>query len=156
MSSDLQDRTANRPAHLCSAYGCPLIGSMSTSTGGSDEWWCFAHFRLDYGDVQTATREVNRLSWLAAACRDCRDIAGLKPKSPEWHAAYALAENELTLNGRRDLLPTEGESRRQWLGRLEAALLEIVRESVKPPPLLPVGVGQNTTTFGKVGFDMPA
>jgi hypothetical protein len=156
MSHTHADRIADRPRHLCAAYGCPLTGTSSTSTSGSDEWWCFAHFGLDYGQVQAATTEVNRVPWLAAAAQDVRDVNRVKPGTPESKAAFALIEHELTLHGRKDLLLIQGESRRQWLNRLEGALLAIVRESVKPPPVQLTVATENVNTFGRVGFDMPA
>lgn len=156
MTHSHEDRIAERPRHLCAAYGCPLTGTSATSTSGSDEWWCFAHFGLDYGQVQAATSEINRLAWLAAAARDVRDVTRIKPGTDESRAAFTLIAKELTLHGRKDLLLADGENRRQWLARLELALLSMVRESVKPAPQFLMAAKQHESTFGKVGFDMPA
>lgn len=156
MTHSHEDRVAERLPHQCAAYGCPLVGTSSSSTQGSDEWWCFAHFGLDYGQVQAATSELHRVAWLTAAVRDVRDVRRVAPGTAESRAAFALIANELTLHGRKDLLHNPPESRRQWLGRLETALLSIVHEVVQPAKQAPLGTDQKAHTFGKVEFDMPA
>lgn len=152
MTHTHEDRVANRPAHLCAAYGCPLVGTSTSSTSGSDEWWCFAHYGLDYGQVQAATSEINRVSWLAEACNAVRRHA---PNTPGSREAFALIQHELTLHQRKDLLPIANETRKAWLNRLEGTLLAMVREVAKPAVQLLVGE-KSAKSFGKVEFDMPA
>jgi hypothetical protein len=45
---------------MCSAYGCPLIGSMSDDVGG--KWYCFCHVRQPHAlnDAITATLHRNK------------------------------------------------------------------------------------------------
>jgi hypothetical protein len=154
MSHTHEDRVADRPGHLCAAYGCPLIGSMSTSTQGSTDWWCFAHFGADIGRYQTITSELNRMNWLAAAARDVRMFD--RPGTAESKAAFALIEHELTQHQRPDLLWNRVERRYQWLERLEAALRTELIEVIKPIPRQETIITeQSARSFERVGFDMP-
>lgn len=41
----LPERRTDAGPHACSAYGCPLAGSVSASTRGDGTWWCFWHFQ---------------------------------------------------------------------------------------------------------------
>lgn len=153
MSHTHDDRVADRPGHLCAAYGCPLIGTSSSSTTGSTDWWCFAHFGADIGRAQTITSEINRLSWLAAAARDVRMH---KPGTKDSKAAFALIEHELTQHQRTDLLWDRTESRIQWLSRLEGEVLRLLGEHIRPAPVQGEIAAQSTGSFDRVSFDMPA
>ncbi|HAV37438.1 MAG TPA: hypothetical protein DCX52_13980 [Massilia sp.] len=163
MTHTHEDRVADRPAHLCAAYGCPLIGSMCSSTSGSTEWWCFAHFGATPGQFQAITSEMHRLRWLAMAVHDVRYHD--KPGTEASRAAFQLIERELKAHGREDLLwirpdgQHQGEKRYRWLERLEAALkASLDGAGVLNPSsyqaALPIG-GGDKSSFSKVGFDMP-
>ena len=162
MSHTHEDRVADRPPHLCAAYGCSLIGSMTTSTSGSTEWWCFAHFGANPGRFQAITNEIHRLRWLSMAVHDVRFHD--KPGTEASRAAFQLIERELTAHQRPDLLWRRpdadhpmGEKRYLWLERLENALRAELAEVLDPKsfePSLPLG-GGSKSTFNQVGFDMP-
>lgn len=163
MTHTHEDRIANRPAHLCAAYGCPLIGSMCSSTSGSTEWWCFAHFGAQAGQFQAITNEMHRLRWLAMAVHDVRFHD--KPGTQASKAAFQTIERELTAHGREDLLwirPSgehPGEKRYRWLERLENALKTALDDAGVLDPSsfqakLPIGGGA-PSSFTQVGFDMP-
>lgn len=163
MTHTHEDRVADRPPHLCAAYGCPLIGSMCSSTSGSSEWWCFAHFGAQAGQFQAITNEMHRLRWLAMAVHDVRFHD--KPGTEGSRAAFLTIERELKAHGREDLLwirPSmthQGEKRYRWLERLEAALKTALDGAGVLNPKayessLPIGGGA-PGTFDKVGFDMP-
>lgn len=162
MTHTHEDRIADRPPHLCAAYGCPLIGSMCSSTSGSTEWWCFAHFGATAGRFQMITNEMRRLQWLSMAVHDVRFHD--KPGTQASRAAFATIERELTAHGRPDLLWQRpdaerplGEKRWRWLERLEAALkteLASVLDASNDQAALPIA-GGSVGTFEKVGFDMP-
>ena len=163
MTHTHEDRIANRPQHLCAAYGCPLIGSMSTSTSGSTDWWCFAHFGATPGQYQAITSELHSLEWLAQAVHDVRFHD--KPGTEASRRAFQAIEHQLTLHKRPDLLwirPSmthQGEKRYRWLERLEAALKVMLDEAGVLNPssfqaALPIG-GGTPSTFQQVGFDMP-
>lgn len=165
MSHSHEDRVADRPPHMCSAYGCPLIGSMTSSTQGSTEWWCFAHFGASAGQFQAITSELRSLEWLSQAVHDVRFHD--KPGTEASRRAFALIEHQLQLHKRPDLLwrrPSDdgtvpGEKRYRWLERLEAALKGALNDAGVLDPSsfqakLPIGGGA-PSTFTQVGFDMP-
>lgn len=163
MTHTHEDRIADRPQHLCAAYGCPLIGSMSSSTSGSTDWWCFAHFGVQGAQLQAITTELRSLEWLAQAAHDVRFHD--KPGTEASRRAFQAIEHQLTLHQREDLLwirpsPThQGEKRYRWLERLENALKVMLDTAGVLDPssyqaTLPIGGGA-PSTFQQVGFDMP-
>lgn len=153
MSHDHNDRVAERPNHLCAAYGCPLHGSMSTSTQGTTDWYCFAHFGKDPGRTQGITAELRRLDWLANAVRDVRD----RDVNPNYGSAFQRIEHDFKLAQRKDLLWTSPESDAQWMVRLERELEQLLSGPVNvPAPRQKPLTTQDTGTFNRVGFDLPA
>jgi hypothetical protein len=44
---------------LCCANGCPLAGSLTTSTNGSDKWFCRVHFGTPYSEHDGITARIN-------------------------------------------------------------------------------------------------
>lgn len=44
----------------CAAHGCPLIGSMTFSTTGSDMWFCRYHYSVDSRDWAGITTRIKR------------------------------------------------------------------------------------------------
>lgn len=117
------DRTAKRPGHLCAAYGCPQLGTMSTSTGGG-EWLCFAHHSKHVGHFQRITAELHRLKWLIAAIDDVR----VRDRHPDYNAAFERITHDFTLAQRKDLVWTTPETAEQWLARLERELKAMLAE----------------------------
>jgi len=157
-----EDRVADRPGHLCAAYGCPLIGSMCSSTSGSSEWWCFAHFGASAGRLQAITSELTRLRWLTMAVHDVRFHD--RPGTQASRAAFNLIENELKAHKRPDLLWRRpdadrpmGEKRYLWLERLENELRAQLASVMDPSSFEPKLALQDgkPSTFTQVGFDMP-
>lgn len=43
----------------CCANGCPLSGSMTASTSGSDKWFCRVHFGIPYAEHDGITARIN-------------------------------------------------------------------------------------------------
>ena len=127
--TDLRDRTADRPSHLCAAYGCPMLGSMSGVIGGT-EWWCWLHFGRDLGRMQAITSEIRRNAWLADAITALRIALDDGRDSPEWAKSFQKFGHECATENRNDLLWLEGESETQWLLRLETAFGVIVAAAV--------------------------
>lgn len=163
MTHTHEDRIADRPQHLCAAYGCPLIGSMSSSTSGSTEWWCFAHFGVQGAQLQAITSELHSLEWLAQAVHDVRFHD--KPGTEASRRAFQAIERALIGHGHPELLwqrpdgSQPGEKRYRWLERLEAALKTMLDQAGVLNPssyqaTLPIGGGA-PSTFQQVGFDMP-
>lgn len=122
MSKILPPRTP-RPAGACAAYGCPLLGTMSTSTAGG-EFWCFAHFGKDAGRLQRITAELHRVKWLIQAISDVR----LRDQHQDYNAAFERICHDFALAQRKDLLWTAPESVEQWLIRLERELTTMLAE----------------------------
>ena len=120
------NRTASRPG-MCTAYGCPLLGTLSTSTGGTSAWWCFAHFGKDPGQLQRITGELHRVKRLLNAISDIRT----REQHQDYPAAFQRIEHDFTLAQRKDLLWTTPETVEQWLVRLERELAAMLAE---PPP----------------------
>jgi hypothetical protein len=154
MTQTHDDRVADRPNHLCAAYGCPLHGAMSQSTQGTSEWYCFAHFGKDFGSLQRITAEQRRLDWLANAIRDVRD----RDVNPNYGAAFQRIEHDLKLAQRKDLLWTAPESDMQWMVRLEREMEQLLNTSGAPAPKQKplIDVPAQTGTFARVGFALPA
>lgn len=123
MSKLLPPRAPTQPG-MCTAYGCPLPGTMSTSTQGTNEWWCFAHHRKDTGRLQRITAELNRVKWLIQAISDVR----LRDQHQDYNAAFERICHDFTMANRKDLLWTEPETVEQWLIRLERELTSMLAE----------------------------
>lgn len=153
MTHSHEDRVAERPAHLCAAYGCPLIGTSTSSTTGSTDWYCFAHFGAQAGRFQAITSELNRLRWLSMAAHDVRFH---QRGTAESRKAMELITHELTVHQRPDLLWNGTETRRAWLERLENELRAHLHQVLQPAQQEQLPVDQSVGTFDKVGFDMPA
>lgn len=121
------DRVAKRDPCMCSAYGCPLLGTMSGSTGGGS-WWCFAHFGKDVGRFQRITSELHRVKWLLKAISDIRT----RDQHADYAAAFQRIEHDFTLAQRKDLLWTAPETVEEWLARLDRELLAMLAEPPEP------------------------
>lgn len=121
------DRVAKRDHCMCAAYGCPLLGTMSGSTGGGT-WWCFAHFGKDVGRFQRITAELHRLKWLLKAISDIRT----REQHVDYNAAFQRIEHDFALAQRKDLVWTTPETIEQWLVRLERELLTMLSDAPEP------------------------
>lgn len=154
MTQTHDDRVAERPHHLCAAYGCPLLGSMSESTQGTNgEWWCFAHFKKDVGQYQGITAELRRLDWLTKAITDVRT----RERNPDYGAAFQRLEHDFMLAQRKDLLWTQPETDEQWMVRLERELGKLLSGHAAPAPVQhPLIPAQDTGSFNRVAITMPA
>lgn len=159
MTHSHQDRIADRPSYLCAAYGCPMLGAMATSTSGTAEWWCFAHFGKDAGQLQRITVELNHLDWLTKAIVDTRMRHLHKA---DWPAQFQRIEHDLHLQ-RRDDLRFDGNTAmrsdtERWLERLEAELDARIRELVPAVPFqesIPTQ-GAPAPGLGRMTFEAPA
>lgn len=152
MSQSHDDRVAERPHHLCAAYGCPLLGSMSANTTGTSEWWCFAHFGKDVGQYQGITAELRRLDWLAKAITNVR----IRERNPDYGSAFQRLEHDFKLAQRSDLLWTAPETDEQWMVRLERELEQLLRGDARPAPKQQPLIAQDTGSFTRVAIAMPA
>lgn len=116
---------------LCAAYGCPCKGSMTSSTGGTDKWYCAHHFGRDAISWQKITAELNRLGFIAEALQNINEHAG----KDDWPEVYRGIQQQLQVNTRNDLLRNKTESLSAWYQRLDAELHNACKGS-KPAPEL--------------------
>lgn len=151
MSHTHEDRVAQQDPRQCSAYGCPMPGSMSSSTNGATEWQCWLHYGQNVGSWQRITADLNRMAWLVHALVTMRrDYGGRK-----WPDTFKEATKTIKAAQRSDLTWAKGETVPQWFMRLDSAL----REACEPVPvaaqskLVPM---ESAETFGKVAFEVPA
>lgn len=125
MSHNHEDRVAQRDPCMCCAYGCPLLGVMSTSTSGGNEWWCSLHFGKDAGQMQRLTVEMNRREWLSHTITDLRK----NYDAESWHLAYRTANHEFAMHQRTDLQHKRNEeSVWRWIARLESELGKLCQD----------------------------
>ena len=129
MSHNHEDRVAERSPDLCAAYGYPLLGSATSATTGTNEWWCSLHFGKDAGLIQQITSAMNRHRWLSDAITTVRTNA--KPKH-DWTKQMERVMHDLQAAGRKDLHWNGSETAPQWVLRLEQALMQIIGSEVSP------------------------
>lgn len=103
----------------CAAHGCPMPGSVTSSTSGTQQWFCHFHYNRDAIAWQKVTAELNRMAWLVAACNAIR----AKQCSDDWPATYRTIQNEMRQHQRSDLLYGDADKGiRAWLHRLDGEL----------------------------------
>jgi hypothetical protein len=140
----------DRPSCDCSAYGCKLLGTMTASTTGSSEWFCWLHFGKPAAQWQRITAEINRLGWLADIIRGVR----MHYAGEAWADTYRAAKQSITVNQSGHLLKTESESVKAWMLRLEGALSAACSEPVKEVAFAHT-LAPAADTWSKVGFESP-
>lgn len=113
------------PKYFCAANGCPMFGTMTSSTtggpghGGADgEFYCFLHFGCKPGTSHAITNELQRLGWLVKLTQSLR--ANMDDKL--WHALEPGANKEIRLKQSSHLIRGDHESLPKWLARLETTL----------------------------------
>lgn len=131
MSHTHEDRVADRPPELCAAYGCPLHGTMATSTTGGSEWWCYLHHGREGAQVQQITSSILRHRWLADALTTALEIHPARDRNEErmdWIVKTLAA-------AKREDLQWAGhpETVRQWTNRLKPALEQLVLADLQAP-----------------------
>lgn len=125
------DRVAERDPCMCTAYGCPLMGTMTGSTSGANDWSCSYHVNKGGAQRDEATLVLNRYRWLAAAITDIRSMVPGRAGKAELlqrigHDFGKAGRNELYWNGR--------ETVRQWVNRLEAEFDKLVYAELEASP----------------------
>lgn len=136
----------------CAAHGCPMLGTMATSTTGATEWWCYMHFGKDVGSIQALTVEINRREWLAKIVTDIRMTYGTE----KWGDTFRVAQHELSMHQRNDLHFGKAEKETavwKWLRRLENELEAMCKGSfTKPPKQVRIDIKE---PLQRVQFDVP-
>lgn len=155
MSHTHDDRVAKPDPGFCEAYGCPLLGSLTTATQGGGEWYCFCHFGREVGQFQRITAELHRLSWLAKAITDARSRTAHRG---DWPLQYQRIVHDFGVQGRNDLNFAGNAANRRdtesWIVKLEAELRAMVDLVVVPTKPTPRAMHQ--TEFQKIEFEVPA
>ncbi|WBS00237.1 hypothetical protein OU994_18115 [Pseudoduganella sp. SL102] len=117
------DRVAERDPCMCIAYGCPLLGVITASTSGANDWACFFHAGRSGAQLQHITMIVNRYRWLADSITIAR---GMVPGRADRRMILDKIRADLTQHKRPDLFWNGAETVRQWVNRLDKALGELV------------------------------
>lgn len=133
MTHTHEDRVAERDPCLCAAYGCPLMGVMTGSTSGANDWCCHFHANRGGGQLQEVTMVINRFRWLAQAVTNVR---GMVPGRPDRAKVLERIWSDFSANNRPDLYWNRVETVRQWTNRLDKALDDLVSPLLQPsaPP----------------------
>lgn len=115
----------------CAAHGCNQLGTMTSSTSGASEWWCFLHFGKEATRLQPITVEVNRREWLSQAITDIRT----RYWSAEWPSTFKFVQHELAMNQRNDLQYGDQDGNVwAWVRRLEGELAAMIGSTFTNPP----------------------
>lgn len=109
----------------CAAAGCPMLGTNSRSTTGTNEWFCFMHFGNESRKWIRITNELNRLSWLVDIVRGLRSL----PIQKNWATLEGEARGTITLSQRGDLQMKASEDVSTWMIRLEGVLSQSCKDS---------------------------
>lgn len=123
--------TVNEESHgMCRIPGCPLAGTVSGSTGGSSDWYCFIHYGRNAGQLRAIGERLDPFKWLAGVTIEIR--AGMGSK--EWPEVYRRLKQEILRRQRPDLLNAKGESAYRWVVRLENHLHDQCTQDIRREP----------------------
>ncbi|SNT33634.1 hypothetical protein SAMN06265795_12636 [Noviherbaspirillum humi] len=146
----MSDMINGRASCDCAAHGCPMLGSLTSSTTGTSEWLCWFHFGKEPVQWQSITAQLREVGWLVDALRNIRMNYGTE----NWGPVYLGIKQELLRNGREDLTCKELETVRMWSGRIEKAIADHVQ--VRPAQQKPLqGVEVKSGTWSKVQYSLP-
>lgn len=117
---------------VCMAYGCPMFGTITSSTSGhSDSWLCHPHFRAEPSQWAQVTTNIKNNMLLANLVREIRLAHNGKQFDVRGHIA------SLKMNGHDDYIPCELDRRpngtlsmRLWLSRLEKKLFSLSHQGL--------------------------
>lgn len=150
MTHTHEDRIAERDSSMCTAYGCPLLGTMTGSTSGANDWACPYHVNKPATQLQDITRIINRHRWLAEAITMVR---GMVPSNPNRAKIIERLWNDFNVHDRAELYWDRVENVRQWTNRLEKALDELVAPELQQGEV--PRIGQPAETWGSAGAALP-
>ncbi len=116
--------------HHCTANGCPMPGTLASSTNGASEWYCQWHFGQSYGEYGAITARINnRVGLIRRALQMCNESPAepIARQADEIKRFYAAA-------GRADLLKLP-KTKPMTLRTLSAHILgELGSEISQPQP----------------------
>lgn len=123
----------------CCAHNCPLVGTISPSTGGGS-WRCWAHDRLEEASQWPyLTQGINENMWLFTAADH---VLGMTPFDLERPGKAEDIGDRFAARGRPELRRllarpehvvwrTETEPRTAWVVRIRAAAFNAAWDYVK-------------------------
>lgn len=129
MTHTHEDRVAERDPCMCIAYGCPLMGVMTGSTSGANDWACHFHANKPATQMQDVTRIINRYRWLAEAVTSVR---GMVPGRTDRAKTMQRIWNDFNVHNQPELYWDRVETVRQWVNRLDKALDGLVSPELQP------------------------
>jgi len=150
MTQTHDDRVAERDPCLCTAYGCPLLGTMTGSTSGANDWACSFHANKSATQLQEITRVINQHRWLAEAITLVRSMV---PGNPNRAAVLSRLWNDFNQHDRPELYWNRVETVRQWTNRLDKALDELVAPELQKGDA--PRMGQPEETWSSAGAQLP-
>ena len=89
-SSQPYDGVFKRHYYPCTAYGCPLAGTISRSAGPNANLYCFVHESTEGHDMQAVTRLIRANRDLYAVYR-AATVAGDRRAQDTAHRAFLAA-----------------------------------------------------------------
>jgi hypothetical protein len=121
-----------QPWGMCAAFGCPLLGTLDSE----GQWYCFCHAHRPSSANDAITAKLRgHLAPVVESTLDIRRCGASFHGAPDM---YRAIQKRLIAAGRRDLLlGANGADRstdrvepivKQWLGRLEGALIAVCAE----------------------------
>lgn len=120
---------------MCAAYGCPCVGTASTSGSGTTSWFCPHHLGAEATSWARITLELKRLEWLITVTRGIRAWYGTE----RWDRVYRAIQRDIIGNQRSDLLFNRetDQNVHGWLRRLDSVVSHAARGAGQPQ--LPMG-----------------
>lgn len=118
--------TEPQPHGVCAAFGCCLPGSMSSSTQGTQTWYCRLHFgapRGEWDDI--SARAQNRKALFTAAY--------WLLNRPHGHNADRKIGDRIRALGRNDLLEARNKAGGCTCYALGAHMLQVLGKECRAP-----------------------
>lgn len=133
---------------LCGAFGCPMPGTHTNSTSGSDKWFCLMHLRAAPHNWSHVTERIRHHSNLTNLILDIRRHQN--GKEIDYKGWAAVLKNA----GLEDYLPNDIErarkAERMWLERLQKTQFDLVMFGMEEPESIPSGTTRGPDLMSKI------
>jgi hypothetical protein len=110
----------------CTAHGCPMHGSLTSSVNGSDSWTCSMHFRAHISNWQKTTQRIREHMPLVNLIKEIRMAQNGKPFDYSLWMSRLAGTNPEYIPGDEDRRRNGRLSMRMWQNRLEKLLFATV------------------------------
>lgn len=129
---DADDDSPRSVNGMCMCYGCPMPGSMNSSTAGPVSYWmCHAHFRSQAGNWATITQRYKNNQREVDLILAIRNAQSGKPFNIKgWLISLHQSNEVKLLPNDTDRISDNSLSMRKWLSRLEKSLFETVSQGL--------------------------